>query len=369
MSRTCRAALLTLAAILVAIPAGATNTITGTIKNCSGVAVPNVLVYIGDILTTGTCDPYNPPGRIACRVTSQSGTYSVTIDQNSNAAKICVTAVPEGDGWGGCASCSASKCCNGSAPIPTANSVTIPANANNNTYTVDVTLSYSGACNTSDGQVNNFGAVNCLANGLELQWTAPSDSGCTVVAYDVRYSTSAIDASNWGSATQASGEPTPSAPSVTEDFTINGLAHCTLYYLAIKAQLRSGSYSPLTTGSYGRTLCDGSSECVTGPMAQPATGDDGPLLVFALGQNNPNPFHDRTDIWFTVPHVEAVRIEVFDLLGRKVRTVADTRFEVGRYVMTWDHRDDSGNPVHRGIYMCRMTAGGFKSEKKMVFAP
>lgn len=137
---------------------------------------------------------------------------------------------------------------------------TVPANADNNTYTVNIDLSYSGSCNGDNGLVTSFTTITCYSNGIQLQWTAPSDSGCTVTSYDVRYSTSEITEGNWASASQATGEPTPQVPFSTETFTVSGLSACTLYYFGIKAQIRSGSYSPLATNC-GGTLCQGSSQC------------------------------------------------------------------------------------------------------------
>lgn len=91
--------------------------------------------------------------------------------------------------------------------------------------------------------------------------------------------------------------------------------------------------------------------------------------VFALDQNEPNPFHGNTAIQFAVPRAEHVRIEIFDLLGRRVRTLADRSFEVGFHSLQWDQRDQNGNLAHPGVYMYRMQAGSFRSQKKMLLTP
>ena len=68
------------------------------------------------------------------------------------------------------------------------------------------------------------------AGGIGLTWTAPADYGYggvgpyTCTSYDLRYSTSPIDDSNWATAAQAIGEPAPKAPGETETFTVTGLA-------------------------------------------------------------------------------------------------------------------------------------------------
>ena len=85
-------------------------------------------------------------------------------------------------------------------------------------------------------------AVTDLATGtvtgssIQLSWTAPGDDGATGTAttYDVRYSTATINAGNWASATQATGEPSPQIAGSSESFTVTGLSTATTYYFAIK---------------------------------------------------------------------------------------------------------------------------------------
>jgi Domain of unknown function (DUF1929) len=89
---------------------------------------------------------------------------------------------------------------------------------------------------------------------------------------------------------------------------------------------------------------------------------------FALGQNIPNPFRGTTRIPFALPRESQVRLEVFDLLGRRVRVLADGAFVAGRYTVEWDRRDGSGNLIHSGVFMYRMTAGSFREQRKLVIA-
>jgi hypothetical protein len=71
---------------------------------------------------------------------------------------------------------------------------------------------------------------------VTLSFTAPGDNGSagTATTYDVRYSTSPINAGNFAAATQAAGEPAPQAAGATEIFTVTGLAPATTYYFAIQ---------------------------------------------------------------------------------------------------------------------------------------
>jgi len=77
---------------------------------------------------------------------------------------------------------------------------------------------------------------NPTGYSIDLSWTAPGDDGDTGIAsgYDIRYSTSLITESNWNSAVQVSGEPSPSVAGTTESMTVSGLDAQTTYYFAIK---------------------------------------------------------------------------------------------------------------------------------------
>jgi hypothetical protein len=80
---------------------------------------------------------------------------------------------------------------------------------------------------------------------VTLHWTAPGDDGTagTAAQYDVRHSTSNITVANYGSATQATGEPTPKAAGQAEQFVISNLAANTTYYFAVKTADEAANWS------------------------------------------------------------------------------------------------------------------------------
>ncbi len=135
--------------------------------------------------------------------------------------------------------------------------------------TADEVPNWSGLSNVpsattpSDGDVTppaavtNLAATNPTASAITLTWIAPGDDGNTGTAsqYDIRYSTSQITSSNWNSASQATGEPTPRAAGSSETFAVTGLSPNTTYYFALKAgdevlnwSLLSNLVSATTTG-------------------------------------------------------------------------------------------------------------------------
>ncbi len=101
-------------------------------------------------------------------------------------------------------------------------------------------------------------------NVAYLSWTAPTDEGMAGVAgYDVRYSTSQIDESNWDQAMQATGEPAAAAPGATERFAVTGLNPSTTYYFAVKS---SDYAEPVNVSAISNIAT-----CTTMPPVQPVT--------------------------------------------------------------------------------------------------
>ncbi len=93
--------------------------------------------------------------------------------------------------------------------------------------------------------------------------------------------------------------------------------------------------------------------------------EDTPVKLFRLGQNHPNPFNPTTSIRFTVEKEGPVELAVYDVSGRKIRTlVRDTRGP-GDHVVTWDGTDQSGSRVPSGMYFYKLNSGGDSSTRKM----
>ncbi len=90
--------------------------------------------------------------------------------------------------------------------------------------------------------------TNTTETTVALRWAAVGDDSLTGTAasYDIRRSTSPITAANWSSATQITGEPTPSAPGALQTFTVTGLSRQTSYYFAMKVADEAGNPSALS---------------------------------------------------------------------------------------------------------------------------
>ena len=69
----------------------------------------------------------------------------------------------------------------------------------------------------------------------------------------------------------------------------------------------------------------------------------------------PNPFHELLSIGFTLAGVSNVRVDIYSISGRVVRTMEPGTLCAGSHSMTWDGTSDSGAPLDQGIYFVRMT--------------
>ena len=86
-------------------------------------------------------------------------------------------------------------------------------------------------------------------------------------------------------------------------------------------------------------------------------------------QNRPNPFAEQTTIRFALPAPSRVKLEVYDLLGRRVRTLANRSYEAGEHEITWDRRNARGALAAPGLYFYRMEAGAYREKIAMMIAP
>ncbi|PWB71358.1 hypothetical protein C3F09_07975, partial [candidate division GN15 bacterium] len=83
-------------------------------------------------------------------------------------------------------------------------------------------------------------------------------------------------------------------------------------------------------------------------------------------QNFPNPFNPQTTVGFDLPQAEHVTLTVYNLLGQRIRTLADGDFDAGHQSVMWDGRGDNGDAVASGVYLYRLEAGSYVATKKML---
>lgn len=94
--------------------------------------------------------------------------------------------------------------------------------------------------------------------------------------------------------------------------------------------------------------------------------NDNAVLVNALKGNFPNPFNPETTVSFSIKQDSKVSIDIYNILGQKVKTLVSENLRAGNHAYKWNGKDDNGNSVSSGIYFYRMNAGSFSSTAKMV---
>jgi len=102
----------------------------------------------------------------------------------------------------------------------------------------------------------------------------------------------------------------------------------------------------------------------------PGVAIDGDLSAlptrFALHQNFPNPFNPTTQIAFEMPIMGDVRLNIYNILGQKVRTLVSRELNAGFHVYEWNAMNDAGQYLAAGVYIYQLTAGDFVQQKKML---
>jgi hypothetical protein len=94
---------------------------------------------------------------------------------------------------------------------------------------------------------------------------------------------------------------------------------------------------------------------------------DSQVVALALAQNRPNPFRGVTDIVFAVPREGGVvELTIYDLAGRRVRSLVRGKIPGGVYREKWYGLNDSGRRVSSGVYFYRLKGENRKLTKKML---
>jgi nitrous oxidase accessory protein NosD len=86
----------------------------------------------------------------------------------------------------------------------------------------------------------------------------------------------------------------------------------------------------------------------------------------SLGLAAPNPFTGTTSMQLALAGDAQVKVCVFDLLGRRVRTLVDAMMPAGQQVVVWDGRDDSGLRLAPGLYVMRLDGAGVQQSRRVM---
>ena len=187
-------------------------------------------------------------------------------------------------------------------------------------------------------------AAMAATGDFTVQWTAPGDDGVVGRAtnYELRYSTAALTTANFNQATALSGLPVPAIGGTLQNYIVSGLNAGITYYLAIRTMDEVGNWSGISNvlKKSGQT-----------------TGAGDPTLSLSFSNPWPNPTRSSMSCAFTLPQLAMVRVEVYDLSGRLVHTLANELHEAGASELRWNLTDPRGQTVQAGIYLLRAQLG------------
>jgi hypothetical protein len=97
------------------------------------------------------------------------------------------------------------------------------------------------------------------------------------------------------------------------------------------------------------------------------TTPDWAKLGTQLSRIHPNPFVQASEIEFTVPERGPVRVSIYDVSGRLIRTLLDAELPAGEHATSWNGTNDAGEIVTGGVYVARLEAAGASHAKKTVY--
>ena len=87
---------------------------------------------------------------------------------------------------------------------------------------------------------------------------------------------------------------------------------------------------------------------------------------FSLSQNFPNPFNPETRFIYSVAEDSKISFIVYNLLGEKIRTLANEYKTCGVYIIAWDGTDEFCHKMDSGLYLVRFMAGNFSQTRKII---
>jgi hypothetical protein len=146
------------------------------------------------------------------------------------------------------------------------------------------------------------------------------------------------------------------------------------YPLTISWTIGSGTYALAATNLATPMTGEGSVRVTNSGVSKfgiALTGASTLPKEFALQQNYPNPFNPSTTIRYALPVQSVVTLEVFNVLGQRVRTLVSDIQAAGYRTMEWDGRSNSGQQLASGVYFLQIAARGengksFTSVRKLM---
>jgi len=101
------------------------------------------------------------------------------------------------------------------------------------------------------------------------------------------------------------------------------------------------------------------------PADTPLGGED-VALSFGISSVDPNPFRLSALIRFALPTAGVARVDILDVAGRRVRSLASGPMDAGLHVLDWEGKDDAGRSISSGVYFVRLQSEGREDQVKIL---
>jgi hypothetical protein len=221
------------------------------------------------------------------------------------------------------------------------------------------------------GAVTDLSADFVGPNELGVFWTAPGDDGSvgTADSYDLRIATFNITEQNFAAAIPANDPPNPAVAGTPQTYWFTGLSPSTQYRVALKTRDDAGLWSPLSNVLTVTTMSSGGGGGGGGRTEILRAKPVPPELPQATELSSSNPVRGHGVIRYGIPSSHAGRpfdVSVFDLAGRRARTVAQGTASPGRFEAYWDLRSDAGGRARSGVYFVRLRIGSESLRRTVV---
>ena len=198
-----------------------------------------------------------------------------------------------------------------------------------------------------------IGIATSRAASVTLHWSAPGDDSLTgrVARYDLRYSPDVLTPGNFSLAIPVVNLPVPGPPGFVESARIDALTNGQAYCFAIKSADDAGNWSVMSR--------------VIWRAPQAVAGvESSPTLRFSAPW--PNPARERSQFSLELPGPMQVQVEVFDVGGRRVRTLLNESRGAGVNNLSFDLRDEHGSRLAQGTYLVRARLGESVITRRLV---
>ncbi|MGE5398799.1 MAG: fibronectin type III domain-containing protein, partial [Ignavibacteriales bacterium] len=177
----------------------------------------------------------------------------------------------------------------------------------------------------------------------ELSWLLPAKTDANL-KYELQYSTD-----------NEMTSPVTISEIQQTSVTVSGLQAGTEYYWRVRSVDEKGNYSSYSAP--GRFTVTATTD---------VTVDNAIPTEYKIDQNYPNPFNPSTMITYWLPKNSFVKLQVFDMLGREIKTLIAGQMNAGKHTAQWNADDNSGQKVSSGMYLYRLSTNETVITRKMI---